>query len=278
MHRQLRMLLIGVLVASLLLSAACGKAPHADPTMAPAVSTEDSTSVEQETAAAAEPASEDTTATPVAEPAEQEALSSGAAAVYLAIVNGLKEKYGEGRVSDNGNFLLGFAFARLMDLDGDGSPELLCAYQSPEQPDYLCYVNEYAVYGSASMEPLFPPREISNFGNGDAPGVEWLAKDGRVYLEDYMGAIKIVYSHLAAGKLIPDFTYEETFGDDGVPVTALNGAPTDQETASAAIEDFEAGGEKTRVEFFDYEGTDALETVLADTRDVIDTLTAAAGG
>ena len=276
MFKQLRILLIGFLLVSILLSAACGKTPQTGPATGPAVPTEDSASAGQETTAAELPAVE-TTAAPAVEPAEANGLSPGTAAVYLAIVNGLKAKYGEGRVSDNGNFLLGFGFARLLDLDGDGAPELICAYQNPER-DFLRYVNEYAVYGGGSAEPLFAPREISNFGNGDAPGIEWLTKDGQVYLEDCMGAMTIVYSHLTSGKLIPDFSYEEDFGEDGNPVCSLNGVPTDWETASAAIDAFEAGGEKTRVEFFNYEGTNPLETVLADTQSVIDTLTAAAEG
>ena len=260
MLKQSRILLICMLVFGVLLAAACGKTPSGGQTK-PASAGVDSTS------AAAEPVSADQT-TAVPEPTEPAAreLNAEIAERYLGIIDGLYQKYGEGHISDGGVFLTGFAYISLMDLDGDGVEELICAYENPERGEFYPYVNEYAVYGSDSGEPLVPPSPVCNFGNGDAPGMGFLTKDGKVYIENYEGGLRVSYFHLENGIPVTDITFEEEENlDSGAASARLNGEPRDPETALAALEGFEAAGEKARIEFFDYEKNGTLAKILSDT-------------
>ena len=203
-------------------------------------------------------------------PAEETTAAQWLAAVtvnrYLRITDALSQRYGTGEISDNGYFLRGLAFVRLIDLDGDGVEEMVCAYENPDRGEFFPYVNEYAVYGPGSDEPLFDPRPVCNFGNGDAPGIGFLTKEGRTYLEDYEGGIRIRYYHLENGRLTQDISFEEEEDYENGAVTVwLNGEEYDVEAALAALERFEAFGEKDRTEFFDYEKSGSLEQVLRDT-------------
>lgn len=248
-----------IFVALLLLAAAsCGTGSKETP----------AESAPTETTAADAPTTEAPSETTV--PAEESTAAQGLAAEtanrYLRITEALSQRYGTGEISDNGYFLRGLAFVRLIDLDGDGVEEMVCAYENPARGEFYPYVNEYAVYGPDSSEPLFDPRPVCNFGNGDAPGMEFLTKEGYVFIEDYEGGIRIGYSHLENGSLITDISFEETEDyESGTVTVRLNGEEYDAGAALAALERFEAFGEKDRTEFFDYEKNGSLEQVLRDT-------------
>ncbi|MBQ6066671.1 MAG: hypothetical protein IJK89_07585 [Clostridia bacterium] len=206
------------------------------------------------------------TTVPAEEPTSAQGLAAETANRYLRITDALSQRYGTGEISDNGYFLRGLAFVRLIDLDGDGAEELVCGYENPDRGEFFSYVNEYAVYGPDSDEPLFDPRPVSNFGNGDAPGIAFLTKDGQTYLEEYEGGIRIRYHHLESGSLITDISFEESEDYENGTVTAwLNGEECDEAAALAALEQFEEGGQKDRTEFFDYENAGTLAQVLRET-------------
>ncbi len=259
MLKQSRILLICMLVFGLLWAAACGKTPSGGQTE-PAAEAEP-------TSSAAEPVSANQT-TASAEPTEPAAreLTAEIAERYLGVIDGLYRKYGEGHISDNGVFLTGFAVIRLTDLDGDGVEELICAYENPDRGEFYPYVNEYAVYGPDSDEPLFAPSPVCNFGNGDAPGLGFLTKDGKVYIENYDCGLRVSYSHLENGSLRTDISFvEEEDFENGTVKAWLNGEEKDSETAYAVLEGFEAAGQKEEIDFFDYEKTGALAKMLSDT-------------
>lgn len=260
MLKQARILLICMLVFGVLLAAACGKTPSGG-------QTEPVSAEAEPTASAAEPVSagQMTASAEPTEPAARE-LNAEIAERYLGVIDGLYQKYGEGHISDSGIFLTGFAFIRLTDLDGDGVEELICAYENPDRGEFYPYVNEYAVYGPDSNEPLFPPSPVCNFGNGDAPGLGFLTKDGKVYIENYEGGLRVSYSHLENGSLQTDISFvEEEDFENGTVTAWLNGEERDSETAYAVLEGFEAAGQKEEVDFFDYEKTGALARMLSDT-------------
>lgn len=206
------------------------------------------------------------TTVPAEEPTAAQGLAAETANRYLRITDALSQRYGTGEISDNGYFLRGLAFVRLIDLDGDGVEEMVCAYENPDRGEFFPYVNEYAVYGPGSDEPLFDPRPVCNFGNGDAPGMGFLTKDGQVYIEDYEGGLRVSYSHLENGRLLTDISFVEEENYENGTVTAwLNGEERDSETAYAVLEGFEAAGQKEQIEFFDYNGSDVLQKVLSET-------------
>ena len=252
-----------ILVALFLLSAAsCGIFNKKEPTTAP----QQESDVSVDTTAAPEttvPTGE--TTDPTEEPAAARELTADIANRYLGITDALSQRFGVGEISDNGSWLKGLAFIKLLDLDGDGVEELICAYENPDR-EVFPYVNEFAVYGPDSDEPLFDPQPVCNFGNGDAPGMGFMTKDGRVYLEYYDGSIEIRYSHLENGVLVTDIKYEEAEDFENGTVKAwLNGEEQAYETAYAALQAFEAGGSKEEIEFFAYNGAGSLEQVLRDT-------------
>ena len=193
-------------------------------------------------------------------------LTAAVANRYLGIADALSQRYGAGEISENGKWLKGLAFVKLIDLDGDGVEELICAYENPDRSDLFPYVNEYAVYGPDSDEPLFDPQPVSNFGNGDAPGMAFLTKQEKIYLKNEEGGYIISYSHLENGSLIKDITFEEAEDlENGTVKVWLNGEEVSPDAALAAMEQFEAGGQKNKEEFFDYDGAGTLEQVLRET-------------
>lgn len=262
MLKQLRVLLICVLVFGVLLTAACGKTSKGG-------LPENSSAGEEPTSAATEPISVGQTTEPSAEPATEPAareLTADIANRYLGIVARLYDQYGVGTINERGNFMRGVSFVKLLDLDGDGVEEMICAYENPERGEYFPYVNEYAVYGPDSAEPLFAPRPVSNYGNGDAPGMGFLTKDGKVYVEKYNCGYEISYYHLEGGSPVTDISFKETEDFENGTVTAwLNGEERDPETAFASLEGFEATGVKEQVLFYDYDEADALQKVRSDT-------------
>ncbi len=213
------------------------------------------------------------TSSPAEQPTAARELTADIANRYLGIVARLYDQYGVGTINERGNFMKGVAFVKLLDLDGDGVEELICAYENPDRGEFYPYVNEYAVYGPDSNEPLFAPQPVCNFGNGDAPGMGFMTKDGRVYLEYYDGSIEIRYSHLENGDLVTDIKYQEAEDFENGTVKAwLDGAEQDYETAYAALQAFEAGGVKEEIQFFDYDEVDALQKVRTDTNLTLDRL------
>ena len=217
---------------------------------------------------------EETTAAAEDQSAARE-LNADIANRYLGIVARLYDQYGVGTITERGNFMRGVSFVKLLDLDGDGVEEMICAYENPERGENFPYVNEYAVYGPDSDSPLFDPQPVCNFGNGDAPGMGFLTKDGRIYLEYFDCSFVTSYSHLEGGKLVTDIKYEESEDFENGTVKAwLNGDERDYETAYAALKDFEAGGVQEQVLFYDDDEGDALQKVRSDTDLVLDRLNA----
>ena len=273
MLKQSRILLICMLVFGLLMAAACGKTPSGG-------QTEPASAEAEPASSAAEPLSADQT-TASAEPTEPAAreLNAETARHYLGIVEGLRQKYGVGTINERGSFMEGVAFVKLLDLDGDGAEELICAYDNPDRGELYPYVNEYAVFGPDSDEPLFAPRAVCNYGNGDAPGMGFLRKGGRVYIEDNDCGYEISYYHLENGSPATDISYKEAEDLESGAVTVwLDGEEEDPATAFAALEGFEAGGVKEQVLFYDYEEGDALQQVRSDTDLTLNRLETLGGG
>ena len=267
MLKRSRILLIWMLVFGLLLAAACGKTPSGGQTEPASAGTETTSAGADPTSPVTEPVptGQTTVSAEPTEPAARE-LTARIAERYLGVIDGLYQKYGEGHISDSGVFLTGFAFIRLTDLDGDGVEELICAYENPDRGEFYPYVNEYAVYGPDSSDPLFDPQPVCNFGNGDAPGLGFLTKDGKVYIENYEGGLRVSYSHLENGRLQMDISFvEEEDFENGTVTAWLNGEKKDSATAVAVLEGFEAAGQKEEIDFFDYEKTGVLARMISDT-------------
>lgn len=100
---------------------------------------------------------------------------------YCEVVKNLIDKCGEGRYSNSTytNYLTGLSVVRLIDFDGDGQEELLCAYSSGNTTysniqEIFCYKNGKAV-------SIYKGQVSSNRGGVAAPCIEYMICDDHVY-------------------------------------------------------------------------------------------------
>lgn len=115
------------------------------------------------------------------EESQEEAKESIAA--YLPIIEELTELYGEGKieVSDmlNQEMLRGLAVVRLLDMDGDGTEELYCAYSEEGAP----YINRQCIYVLTDEgTELIYEGPISNNGTDVSPMTRFIYKEDKIYL------------------------------------------------------------------------------------------------
>ena len=97
-------------------------------------------------------------------------------------------------------------------------------------------------------------------------GLSVETKDGKVYIENYEGGLRVSYSHLENGRLQMDISFvEEEDFENGTVTAWLNGEKKDSATAFAVLEGFEAAGQKEEIDFFDYEKTGVLARMISDT-------------
>ena len=179
-------------------------------------------------------------------------------AAYTSVIRDLTDRYGVGVIAptmiDDGNWMTGLAVVRLVDFDGDGTPELLVAYQNTAGQ----YANRQAVYGydNGYLVTLMADRPVNNFGTDVSPSITLLEKNNVIYLMD-AHELAGDYLTLENGAFVSKihFDYQRSL---------LNGAYVSADTLRAAVDTFEAGGTKTVLSIYAPEaGT------LTDTQDTI---------
>lgn len=112
------------------------------------------------------------------------ALTPESAASYQSVINDLAGKYGSTRVAGSGSpvegMYMGLACVRLIDFDGDGTPELYCAYGIESES---CIRQVLYTYDGALIQ-LDIPEEVSNFGTDVSPVTRLFVDSNRAYLVD----------------------------------------------------------------------------------------------
>ena len=135
----------------------------------------------------------------------QTGLGSGLRRAYAAEVNRLIGLGGKGSVKDN--TLRGLSFVRLVDMDNNGTPELLCAYSDSAS---MYFSNKMALYTyeNGRLRTLYDG-EICNQGSDFSP-MMWLVQNGDT---KYLATGMVFYRsflQLANGKLTETLFYVDT--------------------------------------------------------------------
>jgi len=132
---------------------------------------------------------------------------SSRAAAYLDVINDLIERYGESRVeqSSSGEVLNpGVGVVRLIDFDGDGSHELYVAFSVED----TFWISHQMIYGyDDGLVVLMDKSRVSNPGTDLSPGVRFIHRDGKVYLENVQEIVDGRYDTLIDGKWVTVLTY-----------------------------------------------------------------------
>ena len=146
--------------------------------------------------------------------------------------------------------MTGLNFVRLIDFDGDGNFELLCAWLNSPRPVNYPLSWRMAVYGyDNGLVTLMEERIVSNPGTDVSPSVTLLSKFGKVYLVDVNEICNGSYYTVENGRMVSvldyfyDFWEEETF--------TLNGTPVTEEELWYAINELEVAGDMQCIYFFE---------------------------
>ena len=106
-------------------------------------------------------------------------LSPQGAKAYLNQITTLQNKYGKAAARTDDGFkglLTGLSMAKLVDMDGDGTPELYCGAGLDGQHMYS--------YADGKIYALDIPESVSNFGTDVSPCADFYVDDTKAYLGD----------------------------------------------------------------------------------------------
>ncbi|MCL1804327.1 MAG: hypothetical protein FWG30_11985 [Eubacteriaceae bacterium] len=214
--------------------------------------------------------------------ASEEALAEGAddtqarMAAYCSAIDSLISEYGEGttEVKANEVTLNGLGYVRLIDFDGDGRDELICAYSKLGS----IHLQKLIVYGyDDGLVVLLSERNMPSEGTSVSPVVKLLEKGGKTYL--VYGArmfLDVDYFGLVDGEMVSHLHFYNNSGYIGDEMEySLNGIPTTFEELRDGVKAFEAGGTVTETCFYgkviDIDGTPygLLPETLEETRTTV---------
>lgn len=196
-------------------------------------------------------------------------LSKEAAAAFDEELTALMNEYGEGTATEDGIFLTGVPYVKLVDFDSDGQFEMLAAYYAVND-EATEYVNTYRVYAfKDGKAEVVRENKLSNFGNGDAPGIKMIKKDGTTYMVENNCGAEINYLRLNdIGIFVTDLAYTCNEYEDDFAV--INDEQYSFEDAAAKLEEFESGAEIDETMFYDYENSGVLGNIVTETNAVIE--------
>ena len=106
-------------------------------------------------------------------------LSPQGAKAYLNQITTLQNKYGKAAARTDDGFkglLTGLSMAKLVDMDGDGTPELYCGAGLEGQHMYS--------YADGKIYALNIPESVSNFATDVSPCADFYVDDTKAYLVD----------------------------------------------------------------------------------------------
>lgn len=99
---------------------------------------------------------------------------------YLEIIKKLVHEYGEGEInsgtSSMDGYINGLAVVRLVDFDGDGAEELLCAYGKEN------FADTQEIYSFIDGQAVSVYKGNVNYEGGVGPFVEYITRDNKKYL------------------------------------------------------------------------------------------------
>lgn len=167
-------------------------------------------------------------------------LTPQGAKAYLNQITTLQNKYGKAAARTDDGFqglLTGLSMAKLVDMDGDGTPELYCG-AGLTGGQYL-----YS-YADGKIYALDIPNGVSNFSTDLSPCADFYVGGTKAYLVDgheVMNGFPVKYLTKQGCKIVTALTYTDAIDDDGANVCSLNGEPVTDHELSAALDAFTKG-------------------------------------
>lgn len=167
-------------------------------------------------------------------------LSPQGAKAYLNQITTLQNKYGKAAARTDDGFkglLTGLSMAKLVDMDGDGTPELYCGAGLDGQHMYS--------YADGKIYALNIPESVSNFATDVSPCADFYVDGTKAYLVDgheIMNGFPVKYLTKQGKEIVTALTYTDAIDDDtGNHICTLNGESVTYHELSAAQVDFTKG-------------------------------------
>lgn len=167
-------------------------------------------------------------------------LSPQGAKAYLNQITTLQNKYGKAAARTDDGFkglLTGLSMAKLVDMDGDGTPELYCGAGLDGQHMYS--------YADGKIYALDIPEGVSNFGTDVSPCADFYVDGTKAYLVDgheIMNGFPVRYLTKQGKEIVTALTYTDAIDDDtGNHICTLNGESVTYHELSAAQVNFTKG-------------------------------------
>ena len=132
-------------------------------------------------------------------------LSPQGAKAYLNQITTLQNKYGKAAARTDDGFkglLTGLSMAKLVDMDGDGTPELYCGAGLDGQHMYS--------YADGKIYALNIPESVSNFATDVSPCADFYVDGTKAYLVDgheIMNGFPVKYLTKQGRKIVTALTY-----------------------------------------------------------------------
>lgn len=189
---------------------------------------------------------------------------------YLGTVQSLVNQNGVNRSSKvDPMYLTGLSCSRLIDFDGDGVPELYCAWGNTNDD----FVQHQAIwtYTDSGLQRIFYQDSISNFGTDLSPETLLYVGSKNAYLVDgreVMNGGVVTYYTKSGNSMIKALTYTDEMGEypDGTfgkHICTLNGKSASEEEQNTVLQSFTAGMTKNSYLYMQepYDGQDVKTTV-----------------
>ena len=167
-------------------------------------------------------------------------LTPQGAKAYLDQIVTLQNQYGKAAARTDDGFsglLTGLSMAKLVDMDGDGTPELYCGAGLDGQHMYS--------YADGKIYALDIPEGVSNFGTDVSPCADFYVGGTKAYLVDgheIMNGFPVKYLTKQGRKIVTALTYTDAIDDDtGNHICTLNGESVTYHELSAAQVAFTKG-------------------------------------
>jgi len=183
------------------------------------------------------------------------------AVAYLGVIDELTARHGEGAIYNeqaigtyDEYFMTGLAVVRLIDFDGDGSYELLCAYPDGSfSHQYSNMVNKFVIYGyDNGLIVLMPERYVSNPGTDVSPSITFFSKFGKTFLVDVNEICYGSYYTLENGRMVSVLDYYYDFWADNPDQGAhtLNGEPVTEDELWYSVVELAHSGDEVIINFY----------------------------
>lgn len=199
------------------------------------------------------------------------ALTPEAAAAYQGVINDLAGEYGSARTAPSGSpvegMYIGLTCACLVDFDGDGTPELYCAYGIPNE-NRVCQVL-YA-YNNGLIR-LDIPEAVSNFGTDVSPSTRLFTSVGKAYLVDgqeVMNGNEVRYLTKQGDRMASAFTYVNGL-QNGQQVRRVNNQTMTPDGLTRALNTFTLNMRMTEYSYWSNgDGEDPTATIQPTLREL----------